>query len=78
VTWRIDNIYSVVAPTRTDSSSSDGNSPLPLLFHPIGNGGTVVYFTDFVNHPRIIQDSFGCCCLARIYVRRNTYITDSF
>ena len=77
VTGGVNNIDLVISPARGNSGSGNRNASLPLLFHPVGNGGTFVDFTNFMNDPRIIKDSFGGGGFARINVGRNPDISNS-
>jgi hypothetical protein len=51
---------------------SDGDAALLLLLHPVGGGGAVVHFAQFVGHTRVEQDTFRGRGLASVDVGRDT------
>merc|ERR1712216_841411 len=46
----IDDVHTVVFPACGNSRSRDGDPPLPLLGHPVGDCCTVVHLADLVHH----------------------------
>jgi hypothetical protein len=57
---KFDHVFLVVLPPLGgDGCGSDGDSALTLLFHPVGGRGTVVHFTDFMNHPGVEKNPLG-------------------
>jgi hypothetical protein len=62
-------------PLTAGSSRLNGDAALLFLFHEVGGGFTVMYFTGFVNFAGQLQDTFRGRCLARIHVREDTDVS---
>ena len=78
VTGSVDNIDLMVLPGRTDCSGSDGNSPLPLLSHPVCYGRSVMDFSHFVNDAGIEQNALCCGGFSSIDMCCDADVTYSF
>ena len=78
VTGSIDNIDLMVLPGRTDCSGSDGNSPLPLLSHPVCYGRSFMDFSHFVNDAGIEQNALCCGGFSSIDMCCDADVTYSF
>ena len=68
VARRIDDIDAVVTPERSRGSRSDGDAAFLLLDHPVHGGSPLVYLSDLVRDPRVIEDALGRSGLAGIDV----------
>ena len=56
----VDAVHDVVAGPETGRGSRrDRDAALLLLLHPVHRGGTLVYFTDLVVLPGVVQDALG-------------------
>src|SRR5690606_41117287 len=80
VTGRVDDVDRVVdaidGPVASDSGGGDGDPPLLLLLHPVGDGGTVVDLTDLVAHAGVVEDPLGGRRLARVDVGHDPDVPD--
>jgi hypothetical protein len=77
VTRGVDDIDAIIFPAGGNGRSRDGDASLSFLFHPIGDGGTIVHLTHLVDYPRIEKDPFCRRGLASINMRGNTDISNS-
>jgi hypothetical protein len=46
-----------------------------MELHPVSGSSTIMYFTNFVNHTSVTQDTFSGCSFTRINVRSNTKVS---
>jgi hypothetical protein len=68
----------MIPPTGADGGSGNGNTPLPLLFHPVGYGRAFMDLPNFVNNARVVQNSFSGSSLTRVNVGSNTNVSNLF
>ncbi len=73
---RVNNVDAVAFPEACSRGRSNSDAALFLFRHPVHCSGAVMNFTHFVVDACVIQDTFSCCCFARVDMRRYTDITD--
>ena len=61
-------------PVGGNSSGGNGDTAFAFLLHPVGRGGTVVGFTNLVNHAGVEKDTLGQRGFAGVNVSGNTDI----
>ena len=59
VAGRINNVDEAIPPFTSSSGRSNGNTPLPLLLHPVHGGSTFMNLAHLVVSPRVVQDALG-------------------
>ena len=64
----------VVVQRAGDGRGGDGDSPFPLLGHPIHDRGSVIHFPDLVRVSRMEKQTLGKSRLSRIDMRHDTDI----
>ena len=65
-------------PGTGNGGGSDGDTPLALLFHPVGHGGAFMHLAHLVNHSGIIEYALGGGGLSGVNMRRDPDITGKF
>ncbi len=70
----VDDVEAVAFPEAADSSGLNGNPALGFLFHEVGSGLTLVYFTQLVDTAGEFEDTFGSGGLTGINVGEDTNI----
>ena len=78
VAGRVDDVDREVLPGRGRRRGGDGDSPLPLLRHPVHDGSTGIDLADLVSDPRVIEDPLGDGRLTGVDVRDDTNIAHPF
>ena len=68
----VNSIIMELLPVGTHSGGRNGDAAFAFLLHPVSRGGTVVRFTNLVNHTRVKQDTFGKGRLAGVNVCGDT------
>ena len=82
--WRVNDIdltiftSDAISPSGGNRSRGNRNAAFALLDHPVGHSRAFMHFTHAVNAPRIEQDTFRRRGLARINMRNNSDIADTF
>ena len=77
MTGGINDIDPVVFPAGRDGGSRNRDAALPFLFHPVGDGGTVVNLTHLVYHPGVEKNPFGSGGFSRVNVGGDADISDA-
>jgi hypothetical protein len=75
VTWGVDDVNTVIIPSASGGSGSDGDTTLLFLFHPVHGGSTLVDLTDLVGLSSVEKNTFGGGGLSSINVSHDTDIT---
>jgi hypothetical protein len=70
----VDDVEAVAFPEAADSSGLNGNTALGFLFHEVGGGLTLVYFTQLVDTAGEFEDTFSCSGFTGINVGEDTNI----
>ena len=76
VSRSVNDVKLAVFPHAVNSGRGNGNTSFAFLFHPVGDGGTIVRFTDFVHFSRVVQNAFGGGGFTRVNVGDNTNVSD--
>ena len=71
----VDDVNLVVPPPGGGGRRLDGDAPLLLLAHPVHGGGSVVNLADSMYLSSIIENTFCCCCFARVDMGHDSYIS---
>ena len=74
----VDDVDPIVLPAGGNGGGGDGDAPLTLLFHPVGDGGAIVDLAHLVDHARVEQNPFGRGGLAGVDMSGDTDISDAF
>ena len=72
----IDDIDTMITPVAGGRRRGNGDTALPLLLHPVHDGGAFVYLTDFIGASGIIEYPLGDGCLTGIDMSDNAYVPD--
>ena len=72
----VDDVDLVLVPEARDGGGGDGDTPLLLLFHPVGGRGTVVRLTDLVVDTGVEEDALSRRRLAGVDMRHDADVAD--
>ena len=75
MTGCVDDVNPVVPPLARRRGTSDGDSSLLLLFHPVHRGTSLMYLADLVRLSSVVQDALGRGGLSGVDVGHDTDVT---
>ena len=73
----IDDVYRVFIPFTRCCRGGNGYAPLPLLVHPVHDGGAFVDLAHLVDAASVVEDPLGDGGLARVDMRDESDVSDS-
>ena len=77
MTGRVDQLNVMLSPRQKRGGSADGDAALPLLVHPVEDGGPIVDFAHVAGDAGVEQDALRQSRLARVDVRGNADVAQT-
>ena len=76
MSWRVDEVEGMVFPIEGNGGGLDGDASFLFFGIVVGNGGSLIDHSDFVNEVRVEEHSFGNGCFSRVDMGDDADVAD--